>query len=243
MKIEISVVLPAYNERENIKDAVVRADRFLKTRFNNYEILVVSDGGTDGTEEVVKKLLDKFKNLRLIAHKVNRGYGATLRDGFVHARGNLVFYTDADNQYDINELDRLRPLMGKYDLVAGYRLNHSDPYMRVLISRVYNFLIRFLLGLKIRDVDCSFKLYKQSLFKKISMISDTGLIDAEVLIKAIKSGYKIGQIGVNHYPRTKGKTIYEVGGRNNFFALVHPKVPIQIFIEIKKLWKDLRPSS
>src|SRR3989344_2309315 len=119
---DISVVLPAYNEKENITAAVAAANSYLKKRFKHYEIIVVSDGGTDGTLEIVKNLQSQNKNLVLVNHGKNLGYGAALRSGFATARGKLVFYTDSDNQYDINELDCLLPYLQKHDIVAGYRI-------------------------------------------------------------------------------------------------------------------------
>jgi len=109
--------------------------------------------------------------------------------------------------------------------------------MRIFIARAYNFLIRILFNLKVKDVDSSFKLYKREVFDNIRLMSKTGLIDAEVLIKAKKKGFSIGQIGVKHYPRTKGKTVYGMGKRNTF---VKPSVIIEILKEIKKLWSELR---
>ena len=231
--MDISVILPAYNEKENIEKAIKSARSYLKTRFKSFEIIVVNDGGTDGTQAVTAQLAKSIKELKLVNHTRNLGYGAALGDGFRNSTGKLVFYTDSDNQYDIKELDKLLPLIKKYDIVAGYRLNHAAPLTRIITSYVYNLIIRILLGLKVKDIDCSFKLYRREVFDSINLKSRTGLIDAEVLIKAQKAGFTVGQIGVHHYPRTKGRTIYEIG------PLIDPKVPLEIFKEIKRLWPEL----
>ena len=238
--VDFSIVLPAYNEKDNIVTAITSANNYLKRRYKSYEIIVVNDGSTDKTEEIVKRMMKTNEGLRLVSHAANRGYGATLRSGFEEAQGKLIFYTDSDNQYDIGELDTLIPLMKELDIAAGYRINRQDPWMRIVTASVYNQIIRWLLGLKIKDVDCSFKLYKKEVFDGIKLKSNTGLLDAEILIKAGKKGFKIGQIGVTHYPRTAGQTIYEIGKRNKFFAIIDPKVPIEILKEIGKLWKELR---
>jgi len=230
---EISVILPAYNEKENIEKAVKSTRSYLQSKFKSFEIIVVNDGGTDGTQEVTEKLAKSIKELKLINHPRNLGYGATLGDGFRRSTGKLVFYTDSDNQYDIREMDKLLPLIKKYDIVAGYRLNQAAPPTRIITSYVYNLIIRILLGLKIKDIDCSFKLYRQEAFDNIDLKSHTGLIDAEILIKAQKAGFTVHQVGVHHYPRVKGRTIYEIG------PLVNPKVPLEIFKEIKRLWPEL----
>lgn len=238
--MEISVILPAYNEQENIKDAVTSINKYLQKKFRSFEIVVVNDGSTDKTPAIVKKMAKRNKNLRMVTHPKNRGYGATLRTGFANSQGKLVFYTDSDNQYKIKDLDLFLPLIKKFDIVAGFRTKHEDPLMRIFISDVYNLIIRLLLNLQVKDVDCSFKLIKKEVFKKIKLKSKTGLLEAELFAKAKKAGFSITQVAVNHYPRTKGKTSYEIGKRNKIFAFVHPSVPIEIFKEIKKLWGELR---
>lgn len=237
--MQISVILPAYNEERNITKALSNSYKYLKSRYKSFEIIVVNDGSLDDTVRLVKDFAKKHGSVRLINHGHNLGYGSALRSGFMSAKGDLVFYTDSDNQYDIAELDNLKELIKKYDIVAGYRTKHSDPTTRILISYVYNLLIMMLLGLEIKDVDCSFKLYKKKVFDSIELKCKTGLIDAEVLIKARKKGFKICQVGVSHYPRVEGNSIYEIGKRNKIFALVSPKVPLEIFKEIKNYWHEL----
>lgn len=231
--MDISVILPAYNEKDNIEQAINSVHAYLKSKFKTFEIIVVNDGGIDGTPAIIDKLTKTVKELKVVNHSRNLGYGAALGDGFRNATGELIFYTDADNQYDIKEMDILLPLIKKYDIVAGYRLNHAAPLTRILTSQAYNIIIRLLLGLKIKDVDCSFKLYRREIIDHMDLKSNTGLIDAEVLIKAQKAGFNICQVGVHHYPRLKSRTIYEIG------PIIDPKVPVEIFKEIKKLWSEL----
>jgi hypothetical protein len=131
-------------------------------------------------------------------------------------------------------------MLSSYDIISAYRVNRKDPLMRIFIANVYNWMIRILFNLKIRDIDASFKLYKKEIFKNIRLVTNTGLTDAEVLIKAQKQGFKIGQIGVKHYPRIHGRTSFEGGSRNKVFAFVRPRVIIDILLEIKALWSELR---
>lgn len=235
----ISVFLPVFNEEENIKNAVLSVKKYLSKRFKDFEILVISDGSTDRTNEIVSNLSKKDKRIKLFARPKRLGYGAGLKAGFEHFIKDLVFYTDADNQFNIEDMDRLFPLLDRYDIVSAYRVKRRDPLMRIFIANVYNVLVRLLFGLKTRDVDASFKLYKKEVFDKMRLVTDTGLTDAEVLIKARKRGFKIGQIGVKHYPRIHGRTSYEIGARNKGFAFVKPKVIIDILKEMKTLWLDL----
>lgn len=235
----ISVVLPTLNEEDNIKKCVLNITSYINRRFKDYEILIVDGASTDNTEKVVRSLAKENDHIKLISRK-KRGYGIGLRAGFTNTKKDLIFYTDSDNQFDIRELDKLLPLLDKYDIVSGYRAKRRDPLMRVIVGETYNMIIRLLFNLKIRDIDASFKLYKRAIFNNMKLKANTGLIDAEILIKAKKHGYSIGQIGVTHYPRTKGMTSYEIGRRNNVIAIVNPKVVINIIYEIKNLWTELR---
>ena len=176
----------------------------------------------------------------MFARDKRLGYGAGLKTGFKHSSKDLIFYTDADNQFNIEEMDRLFPLLNRYDIVSAYRINRKDPLMRIFVANVYNLLVRIIFGLKIKDVDASFKLYKREVFDKMKLVTNTGLTDAEALIKAQKLGFKIGQIGVRHYPRLYGRTSYEVGARNKIIAFVRPKVVLDILREMKTLWLDLK---
>lgn len=236
----ISVFLPALNEEENIKTAVLSIRKYLNQRFKDYEILVISDGSTDNTNRIVRGLSKKDRKIKLFTRKKRLGYGAALRAGFENSSKDIIFYTDADNQFNIEDMNKLLPHLNKYDIVSAYRINRQNPPMRLFVADIYNMIIRILFNLKIRDIDCSFKLYKRKVFESITLKANTGLIDAEVLIKAKKKGFKIGQIGVKHYPRLKGQTVYEMGGEIKIFALVRPSVIMDILKEIKTLWSDLR---
>lgn len=235
----ISVFLPAFNEEENIQDSVLSISDFLKKNFNKFEIIIVNDGSRDKTPAIVLKLAKKYKEIRLVNHKTNLGYGAALRTGFKNSNYDVIFYTDADNQFDIRDLKKVIPLLKTHDIVSAYRMKREDPLMRIFIAYVYNLIIRILFNLKVKDIDASFKLYKKNVLDSLHLKSNTGLIDAEVLIKAKRKGFKIGQIGVKHYPRLKGRTMYEVGKRNKIIAFVRPQVITDILKEIGVLWKEI----
>lgn len=235
----ISVFFPALNEQENIKTCVLRALKYLKKRFKDYEILVVSNGSTDNTTKIALEFEKKYKRIKSICNR-KVGYGVALRSGFTNSSKELIFYTDADNQFNIDDLDSLFPLVGAYDIVSGYRVKRQDPLMRIFVAWAYNMLIRILFNLRVRDIDASFKLYKRKVFTNMTLKANTGLIDAEILIKAKKKGFKIGQVGVRHYPRTRGQTRFEINQRNKIFAFVKPEVITDIISEIRNLWSDLR---
>jgi glycosyltransferase involved in cell wall biosynthesis len=201
---EISVFFPCFNEQANIGKLVLRTIQVLRTIADDFQIIIVDDGSQDNTGQIACRLAAENKQIELVSHPTNKGYGAALGTGFKTARKELVFYTDGDNQFDIGELPRLLKLKDEYDIVAGYRIKRRDSLLRRLNARLYSCALFLLFGLRIKDIDCAFKLYRREVFDKIDIKSKGALVDAEVLIKARRLGYRIGQCGVSHFPRTAG---------------------------------------
>lgn len=235
----ISVFFPSYNEEENVRDMVLEANEFLKTRFKDYEILVISCGSKDRTNDITLELAKSIPQLRLIAKDVNTGYAGSVRTGFLTASKELIFYTDCDRQFDIKELDKLLPHLAHNDVVTGYKIKRNDPIMRIWMSGVYNFVMRLVFGLKVKDVNCAFKLYKREVIDKVNFLPHLtqGVINAEVYLSALKNGYKIGEVPVNHYERTKGNLDAEVGPRGKFFAFVRPAIIWRFLKDTVNLWR------
>lgn len=230
-KPKISIVLPAYNEEKNIEKAVGDCISVLEKISQEYEIIVVDDGSKDNTGKIADKLQEKNTHIKVIHHEENRGYASALRSGFENSKFEFVFYTDADNQFNINELKKILPLIKDFDVVVGYRKNRKDSLHRLIISLGYNFLIRILLGIKVRDVDCSFKLFRGEVIRKIRIKHEGWLVDTEILAKAVKEGYKIKEIPVTHYPRLEGKsTVKPISSIfNTFIELI--KLRIELLFE------------
>jgi dolichol-phosphate mannosyltransferase len=204
---QISIVLPAYNERQNLPKMVERAYEVLPELVESFELIVVDDGSTDGTREVALELLDRHHPVvRLAVHEQNRGYGAALRTGFAHAQAGLVFYTDSDNQFDLGDLEHFLPLMDEWDLIVGFRVYRYDTVMRSMLSWIYNRMVRVLFRVRVRDVDCSFKLFRREVLEKITVESDDFFVDAELVAKARKWNFRLLEKGVRHYPRVAGET-------------------------------------
>jgi glycosyltransferase involved in cell wall biosynthesis len=203
----LSVILPAYNERENLDKVVDTAVDVLERLVTTFEVLVVDDGSTDGTNYVALALVDRHAGrVRLLRHPRNLGYGAALRTGFARARGELIFYTDADNQFDISELEHFLPLVGEYDVVIGFRVYRYDPVLRSMLSWIYNRLVRVLFRVRVRDVDCSFKLFRREVLEKITIETDDFFVDTELVAKARRWNFRLLEKGVRHYPRVAGET-------------------------------------
>ena len=209
---DLTIVLPAYNEAESLPEALEQCGEFIKqVRELDVEVLVVDDGSSDGTAALIKELSTTRPWLRAIRHSVNSGYGAALKTGFAGANGRLVFYTDSDNQFDILELREILPLIEGADLVAGFRVYRFDPLTRLVVSWVYNRLVRVLFRVPVRDVDCSFKLMRRERLDRLVLISDDFFIDTEIVARARKWNWRIKEVGVRHYPRRKGKTTVDAG--------------------------------
>ena len=207
---ELSTVLPAYNEEGNIADAVERLLAVLPRVARRHEVIVVDDGSRDRTGEIADQLASANDEVRVIHHRPNRGYGAALWSGFRNAGYRYVFYTDADNQYDVSEIARLVPLVRDYDIVVGYRAHRRDGAKRKLFSWGFKQFVKLAFDLPMRDVDCAFKLFRREVFDAVEIESNRFFVDAEVMAKARKAGLKFAQVPVTHFPRRSGTTTTSV---------------------------------
>ena len=207
LKPSISVFFPAYNDEASIGVLVEKALALLPHYTEDYEVIVVNDGSRDGTAAVLDDLARTEPNLRVIHHLRNRGYGGALRTGFLNATKDLVFYTDGDGQYDVNEMVKLLPLLSdEVEVVNGYKRKRSDNQQRILLGGVYKLLARTLFGLPIRDVDCDFRLLRRSAIQSIDLVSTSGCICTEMVYKLHAAGYRFTETPVHHYPRLHGQS-------------------------------------
>jgi glycosyltransferase involved in cell wall biosynthesis len=202
---ELSIVLPAYNEEANIETVVRGVASFFNGRGIDYEIIAVNDGSRDRTGEILQRLKAELPQLRPQEHVQNRGYGAALRTGFEAAGKCYVFYMDGDGQFDIKDIDQLLPLASEDCIVTGYRIERRDPFVRRLNAKLFGgFLVRILLNVRVRDLNCAFKLIPKKVLNAITLESTGALINAELYGRAVRRGFGIREVGVHHYPRTAG---------------------------------------
>ncbi|MEN1681614.1 MAG: glycosyltransferase [Planctomycetota bacterium] len=206
----ISLVLPAWNESETLPLAVREADQALRSAVGLYEIIVVDDGSTDETAERLQALEREYSALRVVRHETNRGYGAALRTGFAAARCEFVAFTDADLQFDLHEISRFVFLARDYDIVCGYRIDRQDSPLRCFYSRVYNALVRALIGTSVRDIDCAFKLFRREELQELPITTDGFLVNTELLTSAQRNGLSVVEVGVTHRPRAGGESTVSV---------------------------------
>jgi len=223
-KYPITIFFPCYNEEQNVERVTREALHVASQISDDYEIIIVNDGSRDRTAEIAEKLAAENPPVRAIHHETNKGYGAALQTGFKSASKELVFYTDGDGQFKIEEIKKLLPFIDKYDIVSGYRISRRDPVHRKINAYMWGALVNSLFKLKVTDVDSAFKLYRRKIFDDISLTSQGALIDTEILAKAKAKGYTITEVGVNHYPRAAGE---QTGAKLS--------VIVKAFIELFKL--------
>jgi glycosyltransferase involved in cell wall biosynthesis len=201
----LSVFFPAYNDAGTIASLVMTALMTAETLTPDYEVIVINDGSADRTAEILDELARVYPRLRVVHHVRNRGYGGALRSGFATATKEWVFYTDGDGQYDPAEMTALWARRGPdVDFVNGYKISRSDPFHRIVIGRVYHHTVKLLFGLGVRDVDCDFRLLRRSIFERVRLEKDSGVICLEMMKKVTDAGFRIAEVPVHHYHRTHG---------------------------------------
>ncbi len=224
----LSLVLPAFNEEGNLEPVVQDALAVLPLHSDRVEIIIVDDGSRDRTAEVAARLAAD-ERVRVVRHSRNRGYGAALVSGFEAASGDFVMFMDADRQFDIHDLQLLAPFAGDFDVVAGFRMERSDPLHRRIFAETFNVAVRVLFGVHMRDIDCAFKLFRGDLLRGMTLTTSGALINTEIQAKARRQGARVQQIGVHHYPRIAGE---QSGGS--------PRVIARAIGETIALWWRMR---
>jgi glycosyltransferase involved in cell wall biosynthesis len=226
----LTVFFPAYNDAPSLPALVGKTFEVLREYVDDYEVIVVNDGSYDNTADVLDELRRAhMPYLRVITHPQNRGYGGALRSGLGGAKKEFVFYTDGDGQYDVGELPALLALCGPdTGLVNGFKLERHDPAHRIWIGNVYNFCARLLFRIRIRDIDCDYRLIRRSLLDRIKLTSTSGTICVELVRKLELSGCEVKEVGVSHLPRLHGKS--------QFFRIRSLAVT---FYQLMRLWVRL----
>lgn len=227
----ISVFFPVFNEEGNVASTIKRAVDVLEQLRLQYEIIVVNDGSTDNTASIVEKLVKKNNRIRLINHQKNLGYGEALKSGFYNAKYDVIVYTDGDGQFDFSEVSKFIEKLPTNDLLIGYRIKRRDPLFRILFKQGWQLSLFAFFRMTLKDVDCGFKMIKKSALEKMPKLQSSrgAMINAELVIKAKRAGLKIGQVGVNHYPRLSGKP-----------TGASFKVILKSYLDLVKLWWALK---
>ena len=203
----LSVVLPAYNEEENVESAVEHVSDVAQTLDREYEIILVNDGSSDRTGEIGRELEERVPNFRLVEHYPNRGYGGALKAGFDAATKDLIAFYPADAQFDFGEIECLVAAVEEEnaDVVCGYRFDRQDNAIRKLNAFGWNMVVRMFFGYLCRDIDCGFKLFRREILERVNIMSDGAMIDTEFLAGAKARGYRIAEVPLTHLPREAGE--------------------------------------
>ena len=225
----ISAFFPAFNDGGTIPSMVISVVRTLPKVTDDFEVVVVNDGSSDYTAEMLEELDRLYPQVRIVTHPQNRGYGAALRSGFSSATKEWIFYTDGDGQYDPRELVNLvEAVQEDTDIVNGFKIERHDPLHRVIIGRVYHHIVRLMFGFRLRDVDCDFRLIRRKVFDEVQLRSTSGTICLEMVKKMQDAGFKFEEVPVHHFHRAYGKSQFF-----NFPRLVRTAV------QLVTLWRDL----
>lgn len=226
----ISVFFPAYNDAGTIPSMVITSLLTLRELTDDYEVIVINDGSQDHTPEVLDELASVYPDeVRIVHHVQNRGYGGALRSGFAAATKEWIFYTDGDAQYDPRELKNLVELANdEVDFINGWKIERNDPFHRILIGRIYQHIIKLSFGLRLRDVDCDFRLMRREVFDKVDLEADSGVICVELMKKVQDAGFRLAETPVHHFHRAYGKS--------QFFN--YPRL-LRVSRDLSQLWVRL----
>ena len=222
----LSVFFPAYNDSGTIASLVITALQTASSLTDDFEVIIVNDGSADATAQIANELARTYPRVKVVHHSGNRGYGGALRSGFAAATRELVFYTDGDAQYDPAEMAVLWKAFNEHvDLVNGYKISRSDPLHRIVIGRIYHHTVKLLFGLRVRDVDCDFRLLRRSIFERVLLEKNSGVICLEMMKKIQDAGFRIAEVPVHHYHRAHG--------RSQFFNLTRL---LKTAVDVTRLW-------
>lgn len=208
-KPSLSIFFPCYNDKGTIATLIWDAKKVAEKLTDDFEVIVIDDGSTDGAREMLMdfKLKNEVPQFKLVLHEKNRGYGGALRSGFATATKDLVFYTDGDGQYDVQELPRLwEKMTSEVDVVNGYKIKRHDPLHRIVVGWIYQCVIRVVFWLPIRDIDCDFRLMRRAALSAVTLRSTTGTITVELVKKIQRAGCRFVEAPVSHYFRVYGKS-------------------------------------
>jgi len=226
---ELSILYPVFDEAANVATLLDETRRWAPRVARSFEVIVVDDGSRDGSAEAVERARAGDPRIRVVRHERNRGYGAALRTGLRAARGRLIFFTDADLQFDLSELEGLLAHAESFDVVAGYRAPRRDPWPRRVLAFGWGTIVRAVFGLRVRDIDCAFKVFRREVIDAIPIASIGAFVNTEILLRAEQAGFHIHQVPVTHHPRRHGR---QSGAR--------PRVIGRALLELGRFWRELR---
>ena len=206
-KPSISFVFPMFNERENIEETIRRASSLAGQISDDYEIVVADDASTDGSGDIVDRLASMDRHIKSIRLKSNTKFGGALKAGLAGASKDVVVYTDSDFPAKEEDIKKAFQMLEDADIITAYSLVIKDASLkRIIMSKVYNFLVHILFNLKIRDINSGLKIYRRKIIDGIELRSRSPFVDVEIFAEAVKRGARIKQYGLIFELRTRGSS-------------------------------------
>jgi len=230
MVCSLSIFFPCYNEEGSIRLVYESANRIIKQIGIDHEIIFIDDGSTDNTLKILKEIASDDEKVKIVSHASNLGYGAALQSGFRSATKTHIFFTDSDLQFDLNELPPLLPLIQHFDVVSCFRIKRYEGSLRKFNSCCWTGLMRLLFTIKMKDINCAFKLFRREVIDGMKLSSTGALICTEILARAHRRGFRIHQVGVHHFPRKTGQPT----GANPYVILKAFRELILLYLNIRR---------
>lgn len=203
-KINLTVFFPVYNDEKTIKHVTEKTIAVCEELAKNYEVIIIDDGSPDDSGKIADQLAHKYSTVRVIHHKKNLGYGAAVKTGFENSKYEWICFTDGDDEYDIEDLKKLVKLKDYYDLIITFRYKKLYSNKRIFISNIYNRILRWIFRTQYRDISTGLRMIRKSLLNEIHITSNSPFIGAEITIKTMLKGYRIGELGIQTFPRQFG---------------------------------------
>ena len=225
----ISIIFPLYKDKSSVKKMIFKSHQLLKRLKRKSEIVIVDDGCPEKSGYYAKEISKNIKNVKIIFHKKNLGYGAAIKTGLKNCKYQWIFQTDGDAEYDVNDLPKLLKKSDGSDLVVTFRLKKKYKTSGIVISWIYNVILRALFRTDYKDISTGSRLIKKSILKKINLISNSPFLGAELAIKSKYKGFKVSEVGIHTYPRTFG-TGSSVSFKNILLTI---KEMLELFFKIK----------
>ena len=230
----ISIMFPLYRDKRTVKSMILKSLKILKKTKKKFEIVIVDDGCPENSGKIAQELSKKNPNIRVYFHKKNLGYGAAVKTGLKNCRNDCIFATDGDDEYDVGDLPRMLKAFYKSELVITYRYKKKYKTIRIIISWVYNVILRSLFKINFRDISTGSRLISKKLVKKIKLTSNSPFIGAELAIKSKYAGFDVSEIGIHTYPRTfeSGSTV----SIKNIILTIKDMIILFIRLNLKKIF-------